>query len=81
MPTFVIHCLHRNLEVDPRTGLSTVLAGLSPDHGASVVIPVLEVPGLFLIPAGPLPPYPAELLASSQMADLVKVWEVAIRSR
>jgi polysaccharide biosynthesis transport protein len=68
--------LHRNLEVDPGTGLSTVLAGLSLDHGASAVIPVLEVPGLFLIPAGPLPPYPAELLASSQMADLVKVWEM-----
>jgi polysaccharide biosynthesis transport protein len=67
--------LHRNLEVDPRVGLSTVLAGLLPDHGASVVIPVLEVPGLFLIPSGPLPPYPAELLASRQMADLVKVWE------
>jgi polysaccharide biosynthesis transport protein len=41
-----------------------------------VVIPVLEVPGLFLIPAGPLPPYPAELLGSHQMADLVKMWEV-----
>jgi polysaccharide biosynthesis transport protein len=68
--------LHRNLEVDPGTGLSTVLAGLLPNHGASAVIPVLEVPGLFLIPAGPLPPYPAELLASSQMADLVKVWEM-----
>jgi polysaccharide biosynthesis transport protein len=67
--------LHRNLEVDPLTGLSTVLAGLSHDHGASVVIPVHEVPGLYLIPAGPLPPYPAELLASSQMADLLKVWE------
>jgi polysaccharide biosynthesis transport protein len=67
--------LHRNLEVEPGTGLSTVLAGLSPDHGASAVIPVLEVPGLYLIPAGPLPPYPAELLASSQMADLLKVWE------
>jgi succinoglycan biosynthesis transport protein ExoP len=67
--------LHRNLEFDPPTGLSTVLAGLSPDQGASVVIPVLEVPGLFLIPAGPLPPYPAELLASRQMEDLVKVWE------
>ena len=68
--------LHRNLEVDPLTGLSTVLAGLSLDCGASVMIPVLEVPGLFLIPAGPLPPYPAELLASSQMANLVKVWEM-----
>jgi capsular exopolysaccharide synthesis family protein len=68
--------LHRNLEVSPQVGLSTVLAGLSPDYGASVVIPVQEVPGLFLIPAGPLPPYPAELLASHQMADLVKMWEV-----
>ena len=67
--------LHRNLEVNPQVGLSTVLAGLSLDHGASVVIPVLEVPGLFLIPAGPLPPYPAEMLASRHMADLVKAWE------
>ena len=67
--------LHRNLEVNPQVGLSTVLAGLSSDHGASVVIPVLEVPGLFLIPSGPLPPYPAEMLASRHMADLVKAWE------
>jgi capsular exopolysaccharide synthesis family protein len=67
--------LHRNLEVDPHIGLSNVLAGLSADHGASAVIPVIEVPGLFLIPAGPLPPYPAELLASSHMADLLKAWE------
>jgi capsular exopolysaccharide synthesis family protein len=67
--------LHRNLEVNPQVGLSTVLAGLSSDHGASVVIPVLEVPGLFLIPSGPVPPYPAELLASHQMAALVKMWE------
>jgi capsular exopolysaccharide synthesis family protein len=67
--------LHRNLEVDTHLGLSTVLGGPSPDHGASVVIPVIEVPGLFLMPAGPLPPYPAELLASRKMADLVKVWE------
>jgi succinoglycan biosynthesis transport protein ExoP len=67
--------LHRNLEVNPQVGLSTVLAGLSSDHGASVVIPVLEVPGLFLIPSGPLPPYPAEMLGSHHMADLVKTWE------
>ena len=66
--------LHRNLEINPTVGLSTLLAGL-PDDGASVVIPVHEVPGLFLVPAGPLPPYPAELLASHQMADLVKLWE------
>jgi polysaccharide biosynthesis transport protein len=68
-------CLHRNLQVEPRCGLSTVLGGFSPDHGASAVIPVTEVPGLFLLPAGPSSPYPAELIASRRMADLVKVWE------
>jgi succinoglycan biosynthesis transport protein ExoP len=68
--------LHRNLEVNPDVGLSTVLAGLSPDDGAASTIPVDEVPGLFLLPAGPLPPYPAELLASDRMATLVKIWEV-----
>jgi succinoglycan biosynthesis transport protein ExoP len=68
--------LHRNLEINPDVGLSTVLAGLSPDFGAAAIIPVHEVPGLFLLPAGPLPPYPAELLASHQMATLVKMWEM-----
>jgi succinoglycan biosynthesis transport protein ExoP len=67
--------LHRNLNIEPRVGLSTVLAGLSDNHGASEVIPVLEVPGLFLMPAGPLPPYPSELLASHPMAEVLKVWE------
>ena len=56
--------LHRSLEASPEVGLSNLLAGLSPDLGASAIIPVLEVPGLSLLPAGPLPPYPAELLAS-----------------
>jgi polysaccharide biosynthesis transport protein len=69
-------CLHRNLEINPEVGLSTVLAGLSPDFGAAATIPVHEVPGLFLLPAGPLAPYPAELLASHQMATLVNTWEV-----
>ena len=67
--------LHRNLDIEPRVGLSTVLAGHSVDHGASELIPVQEVPGLFLMPAGPLPPYPSELLASNQMAEVLKVWE------
>jgi polysaccharide biosynthesis transport protein len=67
--------LHRNLETIPQIGLSTVLADLPPDYGASAIIPVREVPGLSLIPAGPLPPYPAELLTSQLMAQLLRVWE------
>jgi polysaccharide biosynthesis transport protein len=68
--------LHRNLETTPQIGLSTVLVDLPDDCGASAIIPVREVPGLSLIPAGPLPPYPAELLTSQLMAQLLRVWEV-----
>jgi succinoglycan biosynthesis transport protein ExoP len=68
--------LHRNLETTPQVGLSTVLVDLPPDYGASAIIPVREVPGLSLIPAGPLPSYPAELLTSQHMAQLLRVWEV-----
>lgn len=67
--------LHRNLEMDAFEGLSTVLSNPASDHGTSLTIPVLEVPGLSLLPAGPLPRYPAELLASRRMADLVRAWE------
>jgi polysaccharide biosynthesis transport protein len=66
--------LHRDLQVDAEIGLSTVLTGMSQDHGASAVIPVPEVPGLHLMPAGPTPPYPAELLSSDHMAVLLKTW-------
>lgn len=67
--------LHRDLLLEPKIGLSTVLTGLTGDHGASAMIPVSMVPGLDLMPAGPTPPYPAELLSSDQMAKLLKVWE------
>ena len=67
--------LHRNLDVDVRIGLSTVLENLTADQGESAVIPVVEVPGLYVMPAGPPPPYPADLLASRRMAELVKTWE------
>jgi capsular exopolysaccharide synthesis family protein len=67
--------LHRDLQIDGQIGLSTVLTGLSDDHGASAMTSVPEVPGLDLMPAGPTPPYPAELLSSDHMATLLKVWE------
>ena len=67
--------LHRHLKTSPALGLTTLLTGHASDHGASVTIPVAELPGLFLIPAGPVHPHPAELLASHQMQKLVKVWE------
>jgi succinoglycan biosynthesis transport protein ExoP len=67
--------LHRDLQIDAQIGLSTILTGLSDDHGASAMVQVSEVPGLHLMPAGPIPPYPAELLSSDHMATLLKIWE------
>jgi succinoglycan biosynthesis transport protein ExoP len=67
--------LHKDLKMDPQSGLSTVLTGLSDDFGASAVIPVPGVPGLDLMPAGPTPPYPAELLSSDHMTKALRAWE------
>lgn len=67
--------LHKDLQIDAQIGLSTVLTGHSDDYGAAAMVAVSEVPGLFLMPAGPTPPYPAELLSSDHMAKLLKVWE------
>jgi polysaccharide biosynthesis transport protein len=67
--------LHKDLQIDTQMGLSTVLTGLSDDYGASALVPVPEVPGLYLMPAGPTPPYPAELLSSDHMETLLNVWK------
>jgi len=56
--------------IDSSRGLSTILAGQ--DAWQSVVQDVS--PGLAILPAGAMPPNPAELLASSTMADLLKEW-------
>jgi capsular exopolysaccharide synthesis family protein len=67
--------LHRDMQIDAQLGLSTVLTGLSDDHGASALVPIPEVPGLYLMPAGPTPPYPSELLSSDHMETLLNVWK------
>ena len=67
--------LHRDLQIDANLGLSTVLTGLSSDHGASAMRQFPEVPNLSLMPAGPTPPYPAELLSSDHMETLLNVWK------
>jgi len=67
--------LHKDLQLNVQTGLSTVLTGLSHDYGKSALIAAPGVPGLSLMPAGPTPPYPAELLSSDHMATLLNVWK------
>jgi polysaccharide biosynthesis transport protein len=55
-----------------RGGLSTLISGS--DKVEDVVLPCPEVPTLWILPAGPIPPQPAELLGSSVMKDLIAHW-------
>jgi len=61
--------LHKTLGMGPRDGLSNVLTGNASLQ--QVIIPSNILPNLFLLPAGTPPPNPAELLASSQMQELL----------
>jgi polysaccharide biosynthesis transport protein len=61
--------IHKALGMGPRSGLSNVLTGSATVQQTISASPIL--PNLFIMPAGTPPPNPAELLASSNMRDLV----------
>ena len=61
---------HELLGVDYEPGLAGVLAGLLPPGEA--VEPVPGIPGLHVLPAGAVPPNPAELLERPNFATLVR---------
>jgi polysaccharide biosynthesis transport protein len=61
--------IHKTLGMGPRSGLSNVLTGSATMQQTITTSPVL--PNLFIMPAGTPPPNPAELLASSNMRDLI----------
>jgi len=61
--------IHKTLGMGPRSGLSNVLTGSATVQQAITTSPVL--PNLSILPAGTPPPNPAELLASSNMRELI----------
>ncbi|HLB91527.1 MAG TPA: polysaccharide biosynthesis tyrosine autokinase [Terriglobales bacterium] len=61
--------VHKTLGMGPRSGLSNVLTGSATMQQTITVSPIL--PNLFILPAGTPPPNPAELLASSNLRDLI----------
>ncbi|MFQ5777830.1 MAG: GumC family protein [Terriglobia bacterium] len=60
--------IHRLLQINARCGLSLYLAG---SQGRDGLILRTAVPKLSLLPAGPVPPNPAELLSSGRMESLL----------
>lgn len=66
--------LHQSLNLESGYGLSSLLFEGNIDEAESAVqVPFAGIPGLDVLPAGPVPAYPAELLASDGMAELVRI--------
>ena len=62
--------IHKTLGMGPRSGLSNVLTGSATLETAITRSPIL--PNLDVLPAGTPPPNPAELLASTNMRDVLQ---------
>jgi capsular exopolysaccharide synthesis family protein len=56
----------------PTGGLSTLISGV--DKFEDVVVQPAEIPNLWILPSGPIPPQPAELLSSTVMKDHLAGW-------
>lgn len=63
--------ISKNLGIKAGIGISSYLSGEATLDEAIVKIPDHEAGNLFLLPAGPLPPNPAELILSTQMELLI----------
>lgn len=61
--------VHRLFGIESRRGLSTILAG----RGVVAAVPIDAIPGLAVLPAGPLPPNPHDLLARPLLRSVLEV--------
>jgi polysaccharide biosynthesis transport protein len=64
--------LERLFGIKSHTGLSALISGSCKVEDA--ILPCPEVPSLWILPAGPIPPQPAELLGSTVMKDHIAHW-------
>jgi capsular exopolysaccharide synthesis family protein len=62
--------IHHRFGLTSRSGLSTVLAGTSRLEEAIQRVP--ELPNLDILPSGPVPPFPTEMLGSEAMRRLME---------
>lgn len=61
--------LHRTFKLDNKEGLSTLIA--NPELKFNQVVQHNAELGLYLLPCGPIPPNPSELLGSARMAAIM----------
>ena len=61
--------LHKILNTSPQPGLSNFLAG---NASAADIIRATDIPNLYFIPAGTIPPSPTELLNSKAFEDFLQ---------
>jgi succinoglycan biosynthesis transport protein ExoP len=62
--------VHHRFGMNGKTGLTTILTGSTTLE--ETVQPVPELPNLHVLPSGPIPPFPAEMLSSEAMTELLK---------
>ena len=65
--------IHHRFGLTGKTGLSTVLAGTSRVEDALQRVP--ELPNLDILPSGPVPPFPTEMLGSDAMRQLLEKFD------
>ncbi|MEM9191275.1 MAG: polysaccharide biosynthesis tyrosine autokinase [Myxococcota bacterium] len=61
--------LHKTFRIRTGTGLTSMLVG---GENASKAVASTDIPGLSVLPCGPIPPNPAELLLGSRFGELLE---------
>ncbi len=61
--------VHHRFGITGKTGLTTILTGATRLEDTVQVVP--EVPNLSVLPSGPVPPFPTEILSSDAMQKLL----------
>ncbi|MBZ0232809.1 MAG: polysaccharide biosynthesis tyrosine autokinase [Deltaproteobacteria bacterium] len=64
--------LHKSLEVSKARGLTNLILG---DASMDDVIKTTDIPNLYVLPCGPQPPNPAELLMTDRFKEVLKALE------
>lgn len=65
--------LHKTFNLENTVGITSLLT--NPDLDLASAIEYSEIANLYLLPVGPIPPNPVELLSSKSMGNLVKKLE------